>query len=153
MAWAECPRGHDFEFMQRSKVEVYIHLVWSTYYRAPWITAEVERAVYRCIADEATRCNCNILAINGMPDHVHLVVTLPSTVSLAKLMQAVKGTSSAFARDLLPPGSAHGWQDNYAAFSVSRSHLKRVIDYVQNQKQHHASANLWDEWEQTFEPS
>jgi len=136
--------------MQRSKIEIYLHIVWATNHRTPWLTPEIERAVYRCISDEITRCKCEVLALNGMPDHVHLVVKIHSTTSVSALVKAAKGTSSIFARDNFE-AQTNGWQDNYAAFSVSRSHLPRVIRYVQNQKQHHAENNLWPEWEETSE--
>jgi REP element-mobilizing transposase RayT len=136
---------------QRSKVEFYAHLVWTTRQRAPLLTPEFERRVHRCIQSEAERLDCIVLAVNGMPDHVHLVVRMPSKLAVARLAQAVKGNSSRFANDALGFGGAFDWQQNYAAFSVSRSHLKRVVAYVRRQKEHHAAGRLWSEWEETEE--
>ena len=138
--------------MQRSKIRIYLHVVWATHRRSPWILPELERDLYRCISEEATRFKCGVLAQGGMEDHVHLILNFPATVELSKVLQAVKGTSSNFARDNFPrtePG--HGWQDGYGAFSISPSQLQKAIDYVQNQKQRHAKGKLWDSFEQTTE--
>jgi REP element-mobilizing transposase RayT len=70
---------------------------------------------------------CAVLAIIGMPDHVHLVLQTPTILAPARLMQRVKGISSTFARDHFDLDKPFGWQDNYAVFSFSHSHLKRVI--------------------------
>jgi len=138
--------------MQRSKIEVYLHLVWATRGRVPLLdAAEAERAVHRCIATEARRLKCEVLAVNGMPDHVHLVVKLPSTVAIARLAQAVKGISSKMANEHCSFGGAFDWQDSYAAFSVSISHLPRVVAYVERQKEHHSSQELWPALEETEE--
>ena len=64
--------------MRQSKAEVYLHLAWATLGREPFLTAEVERSVYRCIEKEAKCLKCEVLAIGGMPDHVHLCVKLPA---------------------------------------------------------------------------
>jgi len=82
--------------------------------------------------------------VGGMPDHVHLAVSVPMTLELWKIMHQVKGVSSQFVRDqLLPPGEVFGWRDNYGVSSISSSHKKAVIEYIRNQKQHHADGTLW----------
>ena len=135
--------------MQRSKVEVFVHLVWATHKRQEWVTNPNERAIYACIQRETQRLDCVVLALNGMPDHVHLVVKLHSTIAIARLAQAVKGISSRLANDELGFEGAFDWQDHYAAFGVSRSHKERVVRYVERQKQRHSQGNLWPEWEET----
>jgi putative transposase len=138
--------------VRQTKAEIYLHLVWATWRRQPLVTEEIERAVYRCIEKEVRRLQCNVLAIGGMPDHVHLVVKIRTTVSAAQLAQKVKGVSSTLARDqLLPPDTFFGWQDGYAVFSISRNHVKRVIAYVEDQKRHHSKGTLWTDWEETDE--
>src|SRR5579871_2602004 len=105
--------------VRRSKAEIYHHLVWTTSARAPAITPEVERAIHRCIESEARRIGCDVLAINGMPDHVHLVVKMPTKLSSASLAHQVKGVSSHFLHEKID-GMAHfRWQAGYAVFSIS----------------------------------
>src|ERR1051326_2016107 len=133
--------------MPASKAEVYLHFIWTTYQRMPLVTSDVEEAIYACIVNEARRLGCWVYAVNGMPDHVHLVVKMPTRVSPAKLMQQTKGVSSTFARDQLLRGQVFRWQEGYGVFSISRSHLDRVVAYVRNQKQRHAKAKVWKDWE------
>ncbi len=127
----------------RSRLDVFVHFVWATYRRTPWLTVEEETPVYRCIAQQVAHCGCRVWAIGGMPDHVHLLVCMNSQTTLAELMKRAKGTSSAFARDHVVGGAA-GWQDNYAAFSVSRGDVSKVSRYIRFQKEHHLNATLWD---------
>ena len=126
-----------------------LHIVWSTHERMPLVTETLERSLYRCMQSEAEALGCHVLAIGGMPDHVHLIVALPTTVSVAKLMKQVKGVSSNLAGDLLSPEHFFGWDDNYAVFSMSQNHCQSAIAYVQRQKQHHAQNNIWLLWEET----
>jgi putative transposase len=92
-----------------------------------------------------------VLAIGGMPDHIHLVVKFPTTCSVAELMKQVKGVSSAFANDLNQRKIRFRWQEGYGVFSISRSHVKAVIQYVLNQKQHHAEGSVHADREETEE--
>ena len=126
----------------RSRVDVFIHFVWATKRRQQWLSPELEGPIYRCLAQEAQRFDCRVLAIGGTSDHLHVLVGLNAKTTIGQLCKAMKGVSSAMARDLTD-GDADGWQDNYAAFSVSRQHLKRVTAYIQNQKTHHAMGDLW----------
>ena len=102
------------------------------------VTGDIERAVYRCIGGEVQKLRGTMLAINGMPDHVHLVAQLPGSVAPANCMRLAKGVSSTLARNRLVPGGSFGWQDGYGGFMVSPRHLQTAIEYVQNQKRHHA---------------
>jgi REP element-mobilizing transposase RayT len=92
-----------------------------------------------------------VLALNGMPDHVHLVVSFPTTTSIADLAKQVKGVSSHFVNEMLKPEAQFKWQGSYGAFTVSRWDLERAIEYVKRQKEHHLADDLYPEWEETFE--
>ncbi len=137
--------------MRRSKVEVYLHVVWATYLRAELLTAVVEPQVHKVVWTEAEKLGCIVYALNGMADHVHLVVRISSRVSPADLAKQVKGVSSHFVNEHYPGEDHFRWQDGYGAFSISRNHLPRVVRYVQNQKAHHAAGKVWKEWEETDE--
>ena len=136
----------------RSKVELYLHFVWATHRRLPLITPDIEAAVYACILAEAKRCRLEVLALNGMPDHVHLVVQKPATITEADIMRRVKGVSSTFVRDnIVAPGGTFRWQDGYGVFSFHGAQRARVIAYVQNQKRHHATGDVRPAWEEDEE--
>ena len=70
---------------------------------------------------------------------------------MAQLAKQVKGVSSTMVRTQLRGGELFRWQEHYGAFSVSRSHVARVIRYIENQERHHAKNKLWEEWEETDE--
>src|SRR4051812_7117209 len=99
--------------IRRLQLHVYLHFVWETRDRLPLLTEEIERDVYRYIADICRDDRCAVLAVGGMPDHVHLLVAMGSTISPDELMQHVKGGSSRFVSEKLRPGNWFAWQDNY----------------------------------------
>lgn len=136
--------------MRRSKAEIYLHFVWAVQHREPLLIPELERQVHRCIEAEAQGMGCSTLAINGMLDHVHLAVQMPTKVSPAELMKRVKGVSSALANELTPD-IRFRWQEGYAVFSIGRPHVAKVIRYIENQKRHHAQNTVWAQWEETDE--
>ncbi len=137
--------------MRRSKIHVYLHIVWGTWERQPLIAPQIERSVYRCIEREARRLKCKVFAIGGTSDHVHMVAWMPATLALATLVKQLKGVSSTFVHGQFPDYTLFKWQEGYGAFSITPSHLKKVIAYVENQKQHHAAGTLAHEWEETDE--
>jgi REP element-mobilizing transposase RayT len=146
--WIEEKEGQ----RRRSKVEVYLHLVWATEGRVDRVTPDWEGPVYRCIRAEAARLRCSVLALNGMPDHVHLAVRTAGIVSPADLAKQVKGVSSALLNDLRPEFSElFRWQPGYACFSLGRNQIAAVVAYVDHQKQHHGAGTLWPAWEETDE--
>ena len=95
--------------MRQSKCEIYLHLVWATLGGEAFVTFDIERPIYRCIGNEAQRLGCSVLAIGGMPDHVHLCVKIPTGLTVSKLMNQVKGVSSHFVHDQLSPDLPFRW--------------------------------------------
>lgn len=118
-----------------------LHFAWSTRDRQPYITPTIERRLHRMIQAKSAEMGCPVLAINGMPDHVHLLVEMNHDLSCADFMQTVKGASSAFARNTLVKDCAFSWQHGYGVFSVSHEDIPNVIAYIKNQKEHHASSS------------
>jgi putative transposase len=137
--------------MTRNKLSLFVHLVWSTWDRLPMITPDIERRLYREIESEALQLRCIVLALNGMPDHVHVVLIIPTTLTIADLAKQLKGASSHFVNEVLQPEMPFKWQGSYGAFTVSRWDVDKIVAYVQNQKRHHADAMLLPEWEETYE--
>jgi len=139
--------------MRRSKVEVYLHIVWATWRRQPYISPEIERAVYRCIEKEIKRLQATVLALGGIENHVHLLVRIPATLPISRLANQIKGVSSRLVKDQFSEMAHFRWQENYAVFSVGRTQVAIVQAYVLNQKQHHAENTLHATWEETDEES
>lgn len=86
------------------------------------------------------------LAIGGTMDHLHALLSLPSTMSFAKAVQLIKGGSSKWIHDTFPQYKKFEWQDGYGAFSVSASQVRRTIAYIQNQREHHRKRNFQEEF-------
>ena len=126
----------------RSRIDCFVHLAWATYRRDPWLVPSIENAIYRTLGLEAQRARCRVFAIGGIQDHVHVLLLMPATITIAQIVKPMKTTSSLMASDLLD--GCQGWQDNYAAFSVSRGDLKKVQNYIARQKERHANGKLWN---------
>ena len=122
--------------MRKPFTKLYLHLVWSTWDRAPLLTRELHEAVDRSIRTECVKLGVEVVAIGGVDDHVHLFVRFPTTVSVAELVKQVKGSSSHLVSQRLRV--AFKWQGRYGAFTVSPSHVARIRDYVLDQERHHA---------------
>ena len=128
--------------MHRNKLGVCLHFVWRTWDRLPLIEKEIQRELYRNISAVCEEKHCKVLAIGGMPDHVHLFVLMSATISIADLIMNVKGASSRYVTAHLKPGETFAWQRHYGAFSVSGGHKARLIDYIKNQERHHAQNTI-----------
>ena len=113
---------------------LYYHMVWTTKDRLPLITPALEPKVHRFIAMKVKELKGRVLALDGIEDHVHLVCTMPATIALATFVGKVMGASSRLT-GLIEP---FGWQAEYGSYTVSRRDLPKVIEYVRNQKRHHA---------------
>ena len=92
-----------------------------------------------------------LIAINNMPDHLHLLVGLMPDLSLSDLMRDVKANSSRFINEKRWVAGRFSWQEGFGAFSYSRSQLGTVIDYIENQQKHHAKRSFRDEYVEMLE--
>ena len=137
--------------MRRNKLALYLHMVWTTWDRLPLITPDIERRLHRNIESEAQKQGCTVLALNGTEDHVHLLVSFPTTITIADLVKQVKGVSSHFVNETLQPASQFKWQGSYGAFTVSRWDVDKIIEYIKRQKEHHTTGELVQEFEETCE--
>jgi REP element-mobilizing transposase RayT len=136
--------------MRAPFTQLYLHCVWATWDRQPLLTPQLEQPVYASILDKCHELKCESLAIGGMPDHIHLLVRLHTTVAVADLLKETKGASSHLVTHVLRPGEFFKWQGAYGAFTLRKSDVSTVRDYIERQKEHHARNDLWAEWEQTM---
>jgi len=139
--------------MPTSCTHVYVHFVWAAWDRMPLITAALEPRLFACLAAKCLEMKCELVAINGTEDHVHALVRLHSTVSVAEAVKGMKGTSSHFITHELQPQDGFKWQGTYGAFSVSRQELEPVLAYIEHQKEHHARRSLIGDWERCTDDS
>jgi REP element-mobilizing transposase RayT len=121
--------------------QLYIHLVWATWDRLPLLTPEVRSVVYQSLEAECEALGAALFAAGGTDDHVHLLVRIPTTVSVAALVKQLKGASSRLAG--MATGETFRWQGGYGAFSISKSLLPRMQAYIENQEQHHREGTVY----------
>ena len=117
---------------------LFYHFVWATKHRLPLISPANRTIIYQTIRAKVEEKSGVVHALNGMEDHVHLVVTVPPKQALSAFIGPVKGASSRAASRIEP----FEWQDEYSVLSVSESHLAIVVRYVDHQQQHHAEKRL-----------
>lgn len=132
--------------MPQSLVQIYVHLVFATKDRKPFLRDKQFRE--RCHAYLAGACKgqaCPSLQVGGVEDHVHLLVRLGKTVDVATLIRELKRESSKWAKAESNLGDFH-WQSGYGAFSISPSHVETVIKYIRNQEEHHRTESFQDEF-------
>ncbi|MEP7012800.1 MAG: IS200/IS605 family transposase [Acidobacteriota bacterium] len=131
--------------MPRTYARLCFHIVFATKHRTPWIRPELARELYPFVGGVVGDQGGLLLAIGGMPDHVHLLVDLRPHPSVAAVVKAIKGSSSRWINEARRIPDHFAWQEGYAAFSVSTSVLERVRTYVLNQERHHRSSTFQTE--------
>jgi REP element-mobilizing transposase RayT len=130
--------------------QIYLHLVWATWDRLPSLSAEIRPAVYACIKAECLDLKAEVIAIGGRAGHVHVLVRIPATVAVASLVKQAKGASSHLVTHRLAPSNGFKWQGAYGAFSLSKSDVPSIRDYILRQDEHHRERTANPEYE--FEP-
>jgi REP element-mobilizing transposase RayT len=132
--------------MPQSLSRVIIHIIFSTKDRNPWLDAEVRPRMHAYLATICRDLGAETFRVGGVADHVHLVTTLPRTLSQASLLEDVKKTSSKWIKTLGPAYGQFHWQRGYGAFSVSPSQLTGVVEYVEHQDEHHRHRSFQEEY-------
>ncbi len=132
--------------MAGKHISLLVHFIWSTAGREPWIGDDWRDPLHSYIGGIIRNKNGKLLAAGGMHDHIHLYASLPSTITLADFVNAVKSNSSRWVHDNFPNRKGFAWQEGYGAFSVSKSEEQHVINYVRDQKQHHQKHSFKDEF-------
>jgi putative transposase len=126
---------------------LYYHLVWSTKNREPLIQPQVEHRLFGYLREKANQMGCEVYAINGWHDHVHVLVSIPPKHSVSDVVKNLKG-ASAFHINHDVPGPQDGWfgwQRGYGVFSLGERQIAVAEEYVARQKEHH-SENTWNPW-------
>jgi putative transposase len=132
--------------MAHTYTKILIHYVFCTKYRKKIIKVDLQERLWSYMGGIAKENNMKALAIGGIEDHVHLLISLPTTLSIAKSIQLIKGGSSKWVHDTFPAYSNFGWQLGYAAFSVDINRVKGLIRYINTQKEHHLKKSYQDEY-------
>jgi REP element-mobilizing transposase RayT len=129
-----------------SYISSYHHCIFSTKERRPAITPALQERLWPYLGGIAREHKMTAIEIGGVEDHVHMLLSLPSTIAIAKALQLIKGGSSKWVHDTFPEHRLFGWQVKYGAFSVSLSQLDKIIDYIKNQPVHHRKMTFQEEF-------
>lgn len=126
--------------------QIYIHIVFAVRGRDSLIGPEWEEELYKYITGIVQNKEQKMLAINGMPDHIHFLIGMKPTCCLSDLVREIKKSSNEFIRERKFLKYQFNWQEGYGAFSYSHSQLDNVIMYIMNQKEHHKKKSFKDEY-------
>uniref|UniRef100_UPI00404A4158 IS200/IS605 family transposase n=1 Tax=Flavobacterium sp. TaxID=239 RepID=UPI00404A4158 len=119
-------------------VKVYIHFVWSTKKRIPYLeTKEIRTAMWKHIKENADKKGIFVDHVNGYNDHCHCLVSLGTEQTISSIMQLIKGESAFWFNQQNFITDKFQWQNDYFAISVSETSLERVRNYIKNQENHH----------------
>lgn len=132
--------------MANTYTQIYIHLVFAVNGRQHLIAREFKEELYKYIAGIIRNGNQKLIAINGMPDHVHIFIGLRPDMALSNLVREIKTASSNFINSKRWVKGRFRWQEGFGAFSYSDSQVKIVARYIENQEAHHAKRSFKDEY-------
>jgi len=147
--WLKSHQNHDkgFRIMSQSLVQIYVHIVFSTKDRVPFLhDVPFRDKVQAYLAGICHGQDCPALIVGGVADHVHILCRLGKQIEVSNLIREIKRDSSSWVKDEQRSLSAFYWQGGYGAFSISPSHVQKLTQYIQDQEQHHKRETFQEEF-------
>lgn len=132
--------------MPNTYTQIHIHFVFAVKFRHGIITENFKNSLYKYITGIIQSNEHKVLAINGMPDHIHILVGCRPSQSFSDLMKNVKQSSSKWINENKFVNGNFQWQEGYGAFSYSKSQINEVVKYIQNQEIHHQKKTFKEEY-------
>lgn len=132
--------------MAQSLSLILIHVVFSTKDRVPLLDSSVRPSLYAYLASVARNADCECFRVGGVADHVHLAIGLSRTVTVAKLIEELKTSSSKWLKSQSPGLMRFAWQRGYGSFSVGPSDLNALVQYIDHQEEHHRTRTFQEEY-------
>ncbi len=133
--------------MPQSFAQIYLHIVFSTKHRTPWLTDKPLRAeLHRYVGGICHDQDAPALIVGGIEDHIHILCRFPRTLKAADLVREVKRGSSLWIKEKNKDLADFHWQDGYGVFSLSPSHVEALTAYISDQEAHHAAESYQDEF-------
>jgi putative transposase len=127
-------------------VNALFHCVFSTKERRRLITPTLQERLWPMLGGIARENGLKALTIGGVEDHVHLLLSLSTTISIAKAIQLIKGVSSKWVHDTFPEHDFFAWQEGYGAFSIGVSQTDATLAYIRSQPEHHRQTTFQEEF-------
>ena len=128
-----------------SFVSCLMHVVFSTKDRRPFITPELQERLWPYLGGIARENKMRAILVGGVADHIHILLSLPSTLAISKAVQLIKGNSSKWVHETFPQHAAFEWQEGYGAFSLGVSGIEATVAYIENQAEHHRRRTFQEE--------
>jgi putative transposase len=132
--------------MLHSYTKIYLHLIWSTKNREPYLTVDARPKAFEHLIQNAREKGIYVECMNIQIDHIHLLVNLPSDQKIDDVVKLLKGESSHWINSENIIKSKFSWQRGYGAFSVSPSHIEAVRKYIIGQDEHHRKKTFTEEY-------
>jgi putative transposase len=133
--------------MPQSFANVLLHIVFSTMHRKPYLNApQIRESLVGYIIGTLANIECQSLQTNCVDDHIHILCHISRTISIAKLVEQIKTSSSKWIKEEYPGLADFHWQAGYGAFSVSQSNVEQVKLYIINQEEHHRKMTFQEEF-------
>jgi putative transposase len=132
--------------MPQSLSKVIVHIVFSTKNREPILDSDVRPRMHAYLATICRDLGAEVMRVGGVADHVHIVTTLPRSLSQAQFIEQIKKVSSKWIKSIDVRYHSFFWQRGYSAFSVSPSQLEAVLQYVEAQQEHHRTRTFQEEY-------
>ncbi|MGH9431252.1 MAG: IS200/IS605 family transposase [Terriglobia bacterium] len=139
------PVRDDINTVAHTYTSIVIHALFSTKNREPWIDNEMKDELFAYMGGIVNKLGGHSLLVNGVADHVHMLLVQPPSLPLADLMEKVKANSSSWVKKRFPACRNFAWQIGYAAFSVSESQVEQVKKYIAGQEEHHRIVSFQEE--------
>lgn len=132
--------------MPHSYSNLLTHIVYSTKNRRPLIDSDLESRLFPYFGGIVRQLGGTLFKVNGVEDHVHLLAQLPPMIAVADAIGKIKGSSTHWIHESFIERSDFSWQRGYGAFSVSKSNVARVVQYIERQKGHHQKQSFQEEF-------
>ena len=132
--------------MANTYTQLHIHTIFAVQYRRNLIVKEWKDKLYKYITGIIQKNGHKVLQINGVEDHVHILIGMNPNQSLSQLMKIVKKSSTDWINKQRLTKGKFKWQAGYGAFAHSKSQVPRVIKYIQNQEEHHKRKTFREEY-------
>ena len=137
--------------MPNTYTQIHLHVIFAVKKRTGLIQKEWKDELYKYLTGIIQTHDHKVLAINGMPDHLHIFFGMRPSQSLSDLMQDIKGSASKWVNEKKFINDKFEWQAGYGAFSYSKSQCSNVITYIQNQEKHHSIISFLEEYKTFLE--
>jgi len=131
--------------MSHSFHKIWLHAIWATHKREKLMHPSIRSQIFDHIREYCLENDIFIREINGIADHVHILISLPPKQAPATVINLIKGESSNWINKENLLKAKFSWQDGYSIFSVSESHVPKVSRYIQNQEKHHQKLTYAEE--------